>query len=571
MSTPVVRVSAIVGSAVVHAGAFPPWEHSWLAWCALIPFFLALRGLTPGQGFAAGWLWGTAAIWVVAHWVPAALRFYYEQPWWFAILFCVIGSQVLWGTYYAAFGTAAAIILRHTSGAVQVVLVAAAWVVAELARAHWLTGEPWMLLGYGLVSDLRMIQVADLGGVYLVSFVVVVANATGALIIATNRGRRAAGPCTVADSQRPPSAIPDGMEPSDRRFIGSSGTPNCGYDREESSHAASDVPHASAGRDLSSCYGAIAVAATLAASSWGYGSLRLAQAYPVDSQVEVVAIQGNVALGMQWQPEFHARGLETYIELSEEALRKKPADLLIWPESAVTFFLTEEEALLGRIRSLLDEFDVGLVVGGPHVDDSDPAVPLYFNSGFHLTADGIVGRYDKAHLLPFGEYFPLKTIEFLRRRFERVRTFTPGDGETLLETPAGRAAVVICFEAIFPEKVRRQMRRGAGWLVNLTNDVWLGSHAGPRQHASMVVFRAIENRVWVVRATTTGVSAIIDPHGIVVARSETDVPATLRARVGARTGGTLYQWIGDTFAFGCAAALVFAALFGLTRHHSAQR
>lgn len=531
MSTPIVRVVAIVGSAVVHAGAFPPWEQSWLAWWALIPFFLALRGLTPRQGFAAGWLWGTAAIWVVAHWVPAALRFYYEQPWWFAILFCVIGSQVLWGTYYAAFGAAAAIILRYTRGAVQVSLIAVAWVVAEFARAHWLTGEPWMLLGYGLVSAPRMIQIADLGGVYLVSFVVVITNATGALILATTMGNGIGRPSGISRADLQPAA----------------------------------------GRNCSAYRSALMMAVILVASTWVYGSFRLAQSFPADAQVDVVAIQGNVSLGMQWRPEFHARGLDTYLELSEAALRKEPADLLIWPESAVTFFMTEEEALLVRIRALLDEFDVELVVGGPHVDDSDPAMPRYYNSGFHLTADGIAGRYDKAHLLPFGEYFPLKTIEFLRRRFERVRTFTPGEGETLLETPAGRAAVVICFEAIFPEKVRRQMRRGAGWLVNLTNDVWLGSHAGPRQHASMVELRAIENRTWVVRATTTGVSAIIDPHGTVVARSDTDVSATLRARIGARVGDTVYQRIGDAFAFGCVAALLLAALLGLARRQSAQR
>jgi len=221
----------------------------------------------------------------------------------------------------------------------------------------------------------------------------------------------------------------------------------------------------------------------------------------------------------------------------------------------VTFFLPEEEEFLRQIRALLADTGSELVVGGPHVDTRDLARPLYFNSGFSVTEAGITGRYDKAHLLPFGEYFPLKMIEFLRRRFERVRTFTPGSGDTLLDTPAGRAAVVICFEAIFPEKVRRQMASGADLLINLTNDVWLGDNAGPRQHASMVVLRAIENRTWVIRATTTGVSKIIDPHGQVVAASGIDVAATLHARVGALRVATIYERVGDLFAYGCVALL----------------
>lgn len=171
------RVLLTLGSAVVHAFAFPPWEQAWLVWVGLVPFLLALRGLSPGRGFVLGWLWGTAAIWVVAHWVPPALMFYYQQPWWFAALFCIVGSQILWGTYYAAFAAVACFLSRHTTGLLRVACLSTAWVTAELARSRLLTGEPWMLLGYGLVPELPMIQVADLGSVYLVSFVAFFCNA----------------------------------------------------------------------------------------------------------------------------------------------------------------------------------------------------------------------------------------------------------------------------------------------------------------------------------------------------------------------------------------------------------
>jgi len=443
----------------------------------------------------------TAAIWVVAYWVPPALLFYYEQPWWFAAVFCIVGSQVLWGTYYAAFAATAGYITARTSGPARVALLSVAWVAAELARARLLTGEPWMLLGYGLVPELRMIQIADLGGVYLVSFVAFFTNAALAEALATRF-------CATLPTQKPARATV-----------------------------------------------ALATAGVLVLATWLYGGWRLGEVHPVERETRVAVIQGNIPVGAQWRADLYAKGLREYLDASRVAAEERAPELIVWPESAVTFFLPEEEEFLRQIRSMLADTGSELVVGGPHVDGRDPARPLYFNSGFSVTEAGITGRYDKAHLLPFGEYFPLKMIEFLRRRFERVRTFTPGNGETLLDTPAGRAAVVICFEAIFPEKVRRQMASGADLLINLTNDVWLGNNAGPRQHASMVVLRAIENRTWVIRATTTGVSKIIDPHGRVVAASGIDVAATLHARVGALRVATVYEQVGDLFAYGCVAVL----------------
>lgn len=506
------RVLVVLGSAVSHAFAFPPWEQSWLVWLSLVPLFLGLRGMSPRRGFVLGWLWGTAAIWVVAYWVPPALRFYYQQPWWFAIVFCVVGSQILWGTYYAVFAAAACVIQSRSSGLARISLLSGAWVAAELARSRLLTGEPWMLLGYGLVPEQHMIQIADLGGVYLLSFVAAFVNAAIAEAIAR----------------------------------GSSGT----------------------ARPMTM----LATAAAAIASVWLYGSWRLSQPFVASGGAEVAVIQGNIPVGSTWRSDLHARGLREYIDASRAAAAARPTDLIVWPESAVTFFLAEEDEFQGQIRQLLSDTGAALVAGGPHADTSNAVVPRYFNSAFHLTASGIEGRYDKAHLLPFGEYFPLKMIEFLRRRFERVRTFSPGDGTTLLETPAGRAAVVICFEAIFPELVRQQMERGAEILLNLTNDVWLGDHAGPLQHASMVRLRAVENRTWVVRATTTGVSAIIDPYGEVVAASGIDVAATLHARIAPLRVDTIYKRHGDVFACACATATVLFLLWtGARRRHEPAR
>jgi apolipoprotein N-acyltransferase len=248
--------------------------------------------------------------------------------------------------------------------------------------------------------------------------------------------------------------------------------------------------------------------------------------------------------------------------MSRTAAKTFVPDLLVWPESALTFFLGHEPHYLAAIGNLLRPIGADLVVGAPHQEDRGAR---YYNSAFYVTADGrLTGRYDKNHLLPFAEYFPLRFIGLLRRNFERVRYFTPGDGRTLLQTRAGPAAVVICFEAIFPEIVREQTRAGATMLLNLSNDVWLGHGVGQAQHLAMVALRAVENRLWVVRATTTGMSAIIDPVGRVRTQSALDKQAVLNGTIAPLHVGTFYKRFGDVFAYACVAAAC-ALMVAVTR------
>jgi len=499
-------VFLVLLSAAVHAFAFPPWNLTVLAWVALVPLLSVLRTLSPGKGFWVGLLWGSAAIWGVAFWVPGALVFYYQQPWWFGVLFCLIGAVILWGSYYALFAAIACWILPRVRGVGGVLLLATWWVTCELARARLLTGEPWMLLGYALVPRVTLIQTADLGGVYLLSFLVMTVN----LSIEAGLQRWREG----------------GARPA----------------------LLSLLP-----------------ATCLVLLAWGYGAWRVATPLPDHPAVPVTIVQGNNDLGAQWRQEFYGQGLEQYVRLSAAAAQRTAPAVFVWPESAVTFFLAREPRFLAPLTRLLADTGADLIVGAPHYDDADPVRPQFFNSAFYLTADGrLAGRYDKVHLLPFAEYFPLRFIEFLHRRFDRVRAFTPGDGTTLLDTRLGRVAVVICFEAIFPELVRQQMAQGAEVLVNLSNDVWLGARAGPEQHAAMVAVRAVENRTWVVRATTTGVSAIIDPFGRVRARAAPFTPATIDGQIVPLRVDTVYKRYGDMFAEAC--VVVAAVGIGLLVH-----
>ena len=506
------RVGLLLASVVLHALSFPPWSLWPLAFVALVPLLRALDGLSAMRAALVGLAWGTLAIWGVGWWVPAAIAGYYDQPIWFGVLFSMAASIVFAGSYYAGFAATAAVVVRGRSSIARVSLLTAAWVSWELARARLLTGDPWLLLGYALIPVPTLIQAADLGGVYLLSAAIFVCNAAVSEVIATcssGRWRR--------DGWRTVVAAP-------------------------------------------------AFACVVVAVSWLYGAWRLAQPLPATPRVPVSIVQSYSGVGSQWNNEYYGRGLEQYLQLSESSARRAAPRLIFWPESAITFFLEEEPAYRASIAHALGFSEAELVIGGPHHEALADGESRYFNSAFLLSPSGeIQGRYDKRKLLPFAEYFPLRTIEFLRRRFERVRSFSPGDHREQLETRAGRAAVAICFEAIFPEIVRARMAEGARFLVNLSNDAWLGHGPGPEQHFSMVVLRAVENRTWIVRATTTGVSAIVDPQGRVVLRAPSGVSATLEDAIVPGESSSFYQSVGDLFAYACAVAVLVAALLARPR------
>lgn len=487
--------TAVLASAVLHALALPPWDWWPLAFVALAPFLALLDRVTPRQAAAWGLAWGMAAHWAEAAWVLPAMSYYYAQPMWFAVAFGVASSLLYRGLHYAAFAAAACWLTRGRHGAPRAVLLAATWTAFELLRARGPTADPWLLLGYAFVPVPTLLQAADLGGIYLLSFALALGNAAVADLVL---GHRRLAPMAVATA---------------------------------------------------------AVLGLVA-----YGTWRLGSAHADGAPVSVAVVQGNNDVGAQWRAEYYGVGLPRYLALSRAVAARAHPQLLIWPESAVTSFLAREPRHLAAIEGLLRDSGATLVVGAPHVEDPDPAVPTFYNSAFAVTADGIQARADKQRLLPFAEYFPLRFIAFLRRHFGRVRSFAVGETAGVLPTPLGPTAVVICFEGVFPELVRARMRDGATALINLSNDGWLGRGSGPAQHLAMVVPRAVEQRTWLIRATTTGVSALIDPTGVVHQATPLFAEAVVTGAVVPAAGRTLYHRWGDWFAWSCAAVVVAAAL-----------
>ncbi len=359
--------------------------------------------------------------------------------------------------YFGVWGWAAnrLIAMRDLQFAVGLGLPAA-WVLLEYLRSILLTGLGWNLLAHTQWHWIRLIQLADLAGVYGVSFLVVMVNV--ALYLAVKgRGSRV-------------------------KVLG------------------------------------IAGICLLIALAYGYFRL---QQFPSPSAVhpspsfQVAVVQGNIPQTLKWEESMAPGIWKQYEALNAQAAAAKP-DLIVWPETAVPGYL-EDIQVQERLERIARSCRTNLLVGVPAGSDDGARV---FNSAIWMTAEGkLLQRYDKVHLVPFGEYVPLgSALTWLRNfvlmgDFSAGREFTVFNGKRYTVNGTPPFSVLICFEDLFPGLTRRFVQEGARWLLVITNDAWFGHSAASLQHLQASVFRAVENRVWVVRAANTGWSGFVDPAG----------------------------------------------------------
>jgi apolipoprotein N-acyltransferase len=306
--------------------------------------------------------------------------------------------------------------------------------------------------------------------------------------------------------------------------------------------------------------GVAVVAATLA-----FGALRLASPLPSSGQVSVGIMQPSIEQPLKWDPDHAGIVLKIYQELTRQAGADRP-DLIVWPETASPTALRRDVELQRLLSGMSAEMRVPLLVGSIDVRDGAPA--RFTNTAFLVDGRGIAGRYDKIHLVPFGEYVPLAgVIGFVRGWAEFIADLEPGSRAVVFPGPPAPFGVVICYEGIFPDLFRKFVNNGALMMVNMTNDGWFGRTSGPGQHLAMYPFRAIEHRVAVVRAANTGVSAFIAPTGQVVRRLGLFQRGTIGDQVPLRQGRTLFTRLGDWMAWTSLA--VAATSIGVAARRSA--
>jgi apolipoprotein N-acyltransferase len=353
-------------------------------------------------------------------------------------------------------------------GAGRVFALAIAFGLAEFARGHVLTGLPWNLVGYGLLGNGPLMQLAALFGVYALSLFAVLLFAS-------------------------PAAI-----------------------------------WAPAGSNLAGRRGGVALASLLVlllGLGYVWGERRLAAADQASTGLRLRIVQANIDQANKWRPENSAEIFTEYLDLTKSGTGLDGIDLIIWPETAVPFLLGDASDALLAIGEVLPD-GTSLLVGSARVVDQRDAqgervAERIYNSLLVIDDKGrVLGGYDKIHLVPFGEYLPfqdfLEGLGFMQLTGVRGG-FSAGKGPRLLAIPgAPPASPLICYEIIFPDDVTDAAPR-PGWLLNVTNDAWFGSSAGPYQHFHQAQVRAVEQGLPVARAANTGISAVIDPYGRVLA------------------------------------------------------
>lgn len=265
-----------------------------------------------------------------------------------------------------------------------------------------------------------------------------------------------------------------------------------------------------------------------------------------DSGIRVAVVQGNVDQSMKWDHKYQNKTVDDYISLSIPGNGEKlKPDLVVWPETAMPFYFQDVSPLRVKVANFVKAESIHLITGSPaYLLGKNVGEYFLFNRAFLLGESGnIAGYYDKEHLVPFGEYVPLKEYLPLGKLVQNVGDFLSGDNKKILKVEDVAIGMLICYEAIFPELAQRQVEKGAEIIVNISNDAWFGNTSAPWQHLQHAAMRAVEQGRWVVRSTNTGVSAFIDPCGRIRGTTLQFRPVALAATVSSIMEKTLFhQW-----------------------------
>src|SRR3989339_35779 len=501
-------------SAVLLALAFPKTDISLFAWIGLIPLMFVLDGRDLAGSFKAGYLCGVLFFALTVSWMV------------YVTVFGAILMILYLGLYYALFAVAYCFFSRSKL-LLKAFLLPAVWVVLEYVKAYLIGGFDWASLGHTQYKNLALIQIAEFTGYYGVSYLIVAANIVlkDTVAVLSNKNTKTA----------PKEAL-------------------------------SVI--------------AILLVIILTVIGFGRSVLRMQDSR---KKISVGIIQGNIDQDLKWFESAWEDILEKHILLTKLAAKENP-DLIIWPETSFPGFLIlkddkyqyspngvnfdNNERFYSRVKQLA--YDVGIPILFGVVSEENGK---YYNSAVLLSNEGkLIGKYNKLHLVPFGEYIPLRIIFPFLASIVPIDDFTSGNKFTVLSLPGknnqevmAKFSPLICFEDTVARLARRFIGGGAEFFVNMTNDGWFKDTKAPFMHMQSSVFRSIENRKYLVRCTNTGVSNFINDKGKILDFVKDDkgkstyVTGVVVADVYLNSKKTLYSKYGDLFAIFC---IVFV-LFGI--------
>jgi apolipoprotein N-acyltransferase len=501
------KIILATASGILLTCSFPATGLSWLAWFSLLPLLIAARDLKFRLSFRLGLLTGLVHYLTLLYWLSYTMETYGHLPVYLSIPVLFLFSFYL-ALHIALFSGLFTRVSAHPL--LSFFMIPLLWVSIEYIRSFLFTGFPWELIAYSQYNSLRIIQISDILGPYGVSFLLAMSNAAFFIGFLYVKGRW----------------------------------------RHERIISLRDVAIS------------LLIFIFVLAGFWYYGKIRIQntdRAVSNAPEITISVIQGNISQSEKWDPAFQYATVKKYLKLSSAAAADKP-DLIVWPETAAPFYFLYDTGLTKKVQNGVAETDTGFLIGSPSFERDRENIEFY-NSAYMLGPDGkVTGKYDKVHLVPFGEYVPLKKwLPFLGKMVEQVGDFSSGRKGSTVGFNGYSIGVLICYELIFSYLPRAEVINGAGMLVNMTNDAWYGKTSAPYQHFSMSVFRAVENRRALVRAANTGISGFIDPAGRITGSTPLFEDAVMTRRVPVLKELTFYTRFGDIFALACLAAstLVF--------------
>ena len=501
-------------SAVLQALIFPLPGLYVLSWIALAPLLIALLRARPAgelevsggtrlipakpwQGFFLAYVCGILWYAGTCYWIFDTMRQYGGLNTPMALLALFLFCCYL-GLYHGFFGLLVSVLAAGRNNRRALVAAPFLWVTVELGRTY-ITGYPWNLLGTAQVDNVALSRIATATGVYGISFEIVLVNVAFAASFLIPRQKRGA---MLAAS--------------------------------------------------------LAAAAVLQAG-------RLVEAPLAHADHAALLVQQNIPVSADWTPLYFQQTVTDLTNLtlkSAESNASTKIDLVVWPESPAPFF-TNDPRFLNAVSDLARRLNVPIVTGSIGSDAPTPNAdaPVFNSAALVSPNGGWIARYDKVHLVPFGEYLPFPSLfSFAGGLTKEVGAFERGASRRPLTAEGKQLGVFICYESVFPGEVRQFANNGAQVFLNISNDGWYGDSGAYAQHLNQTRMRAIENNRWLLSTTDTGVTASIDPWGRIAARVPRKERTALVAPYALTFVTTFYTRHGDWFAFACAIISIGALL-----------
>jgi len=475
-------------SGVLTALSFPKFNLSFFAWISLIPLLFIISGKKPKPSFLLGLIAGFSHYALLIYWIPSVPAHYGNLS--LGLSFIIYFILVLFLALYWAFFSLLFTRIYRSFPKLSFLLAPFIWVSMEYILTYVLTGFPWCLLGYSQFKNILFIQLASVTGVYGLSFFLILFQS---MFVFSMKFRKR------------------------HSFF-------------------------------------IALGLILLIHLGGFLSLK--KVTPAENIFTASVIQGNVSSDIYWDRISTQEILELFnrhLELSQRSYAEG-ADLIIWPEFSVPLCFSCTEELYNYFKKRLFKFVTDtnrtLLLGTNEIKSSKEKIS-YYNTALCLSPDLSMSHYYKMHLVPFGEYTPYKNIfSFIEKLTHAIGDITPGTQYSLHQYKGLKFGSPICYEIIFPNQVRKFTKKGANFLVTITNDGWYGKSSAPYQHFAMAVLRAVENRRYLLRAATTGISGIIDPYGRILSQSELMTKTYLLGEITPSEKLTFYTRFGDILPLG---------------------